>query len=235
MQGCCMAGLPSDSILVGLSAARAHGLDLARDYHEVAVAPTSGIRSRRGLIVRHVIFPVGDIVTVRGERVTSLHRTLRDICVFEPAVDSLIAIDMALHLRLTTKASLEAYVNHAAGLPGANRMRRLVRLAEPAASPMETRLRWLLIAAGLPAPEVQADLFDSGGKFVGRADLFYRDAGLAIEFDGGNHRDRLVADDQRQNLIINAGFRILRFTATDVYKRPEVVAAQVRGSLATPR
>ena len=97
---------------------------------------------------------------------------------------------------------------------------------------METRLRWLLISNGLPRPEVQAELRNSMGRLIGRADLLFRDAKLVIEYDGGNHRDRLVTDDQRQNLIINAGFRILRFTAPDVYGRPEVLVAQVRGSLA---
>jgi len=39
---------------------------------------------------------------------------------------------------------------------------------------METRLRWLLLSAGLPQPEVQVDLRDDDGDFLGRADLYYR-------------------------------------------------------------
>jgi len=96
---------------------------------------------------------------------------------------------------------------------------------------METRLRWLLISAGLPQPEVQVDLHDDDGEFLGRADLYYPHARLVIEYDGVNHRERLVSDDRRQNLLINAGYRILRFTAADIHGRPEVVAAQVRGSI----
>jgi hypothetical protein len=96
---------------------------------------------------------------------------------------------------------------------------------------METRLRWLLIQAGLPRPEVQTNLHDGNGRFIGRADLYYRAAKLILEYDGGNHRERLVEDDRRQNLLIGAGFRLLRFTATDVHNRPEVIETQVRGSL----
>lgn len=44
-------------------------------------------------------------------------------------------------------------------------------------------------------------------------------------------RPRVGLTVRRQNLLINAGFRLLRFTATDVYNRPEVVEAQVRGAL----
>jgi len=59
-----------------------------------------------------------------------------------------------------------------------------------------------------------------------------RDSRLVVEFDGGNHRERLTSDDRRQNRLIGAGYRILRFTAADIHARPEVVVAQVRGSLA---
>ena len=224
---------PAEKVVVGASAARIHGLDLERDYKEIAVPPSSGVRSRRGLLVRDVSFPADDIVNVRDVWVTSLHRTLRDLCVGEPAIDALIAIDMALHLRRTTKQALEEYSNRVPGLPGAKRLWRLVGLAAPAASPMETRLRWLLISARLPRAEVQAELHDSSGRFVGRADLYYPAARLVIEFDGGNHRERLVADNPRQNLLLNAGYRLLRFTSADVFQRPEVVVAQGRGMLAS--
>jgi very-short-patch-repair endonuclease len=226
-----MPALPADKVLVGASAARVHGLDLGRDYVEIAVPPSSGVRSRRGLIVRHVVFPPGEVVSVKQVRVTSLHRTLRDLCIAEPAVEALIAIDMALHLRRTTWTALEEYVGTVAGLPGAKRLRRLITLAAPAESPMETRLRWLLISARLPRPEVQTNLYGSDGDFVGRADLYYPAARMVVEFDGGNHRERLVTDDRRQNLLINAGYRVLRFTSADIYQRPDIVTAQVRGGL----
>jgi len=93
---------------------------------------------------------------------------------------------------------------------------------------METRLRWHILHAGLPRPQVQAELRNPEGRFVGRADLYYPAGKLVIEYDGGNHRDRLVEDDRRQNAIINAGYRVLRFTNADT---PEVITAQVRKAL----
>lgn len=112
-----------------------------------------------------------------------------------------------------------------------SRLRQLSLLAAPAESPMETRLRWLLFQAGLPRPEVQANLRDGSARFVGRADLYFPAARLVLEFDGGNHRDRLVEDDRRQNALVNAGYRLLRFTAADIHGRPDVVVAQVREAL----
>lgn len=92
---------------------------------------------------------------------------------------------------------------------------------------METRLRWILLEGRLPRPEVQVDLG------VGRADLFYRSARLIIEYDGGNHRDRLVEDDRRQNALVGAGYTLLRYTAPDVYQRPSLIVTQVRAALGT--
>jgi very-short-patch-repair endonuclease len=87
-----------------------------------------------------------------------------------------------------------------------------------------------LLQARLPRPEVQTELGDAA-RFAGRVDLYYPGARLVLEFDGGNHRERLVEDDRRQNLLVNAGFRLLRFTAADIYQRPDVVVEQVRAAL----
>ena len=93
---------------------------------------------------------------------------------------------------------------------------------------METRLRLLLVFAGLPRPEAQVRFHDSSGRFLGRPDLYYPTDRLGLEYDGGGHRDNLVADNQRQNRLVNAGFRLLRFTAADIYHPPEWVIGQVR-------
>jgi very-short-patch-repair endonuclease len=198
------------------------GLDFnAIEPVEIVVPPRSGVRSRPGLSVRHCKIPASDAITVRGLHTTTLDRTLRDLSIRWPAVEVLVAMDMALARGLTLDRCV-----------GTRKLRSLAAMAAPAESPMETRLRWLLIRPGLPRPEVQVNLRDSENRFVARADLYYRSARLVVEYDGGNHRDRLVEDDRRQNLIVNSGFRLLRFTAADIYNRPEVTAVQVRGALA---
>lgn len=94
---------------------------------------------------------------------------------------------------------------------------------------METRLRMLLVLNGLPRPEVQVTLRDESGAFLGRPDLFYRKHKLGLEYDGEFHRVSLVEDNRRQNRLLMAGIRLLRFTAADVLRRPAGVLAQVRG------
>jgi len=224
--------LPAEAVFAGPTAAWLFGLDVVpTDPVEIVVPPGSGIRSRNGLsVLRHEI-PPHEVVSVRGMRATALRRTLARLCLLGPPVEALAAIDMAVRLGLTDAAALCRYANASNGHAGAGRLRTLSLLAAPAESPTETRLRWLLIQAGLPRPEVQTNLRDGAARFVGRADLYYPEAQLVLEYDGGNHRERLVEDDRRQNLLINAGFRLLRFTAADIHKRPEVLVAQVQAAL----
>ena len=98
---------------------------------------------------------------------------------------------------------------------------------------METRLRMLVVLGGLPRPEAQVTIRDGWRRTVGRLDLYYRDRRLGLEYDGGQHRETLAEDNRRQNRLLEAGVRLLRFTAGDVFNNPDVVLAQVRSALAT--
>ena len=103
-----------------------------------------------------------------------------------------------------------------------------------AESVMESRLRLLLILAGLRPPRTQGSLRDEYGLFLARPDLYYPDARLAIEYDGASHRESLAADNRRQNRLIDAGYRLLRFTAGDVLDAPAAVVSMVRRALVSP-
>jgi len=72
---------------------------------------------------------------------------------------------------------------------------------------METKLRLLLVLAGLPRPQAQVSLHDDSGRFVGRPDLYYPPQRLAVEYDGAAHRESLTADNRRQNRMVKAGLR----------------------------
>jgi hypothetical protein len=151
-------------------AAWMHGLDVEpASPVEVALPHDSHLRSRAGLNVHHCDV-ADEAVTIRDIRATNLSRTLLDLCARLSAVEALVVADMACHAGLTDKETLLRYTDDAKGRRGVARLRRLAGLAEPAESPMETRLRWLLIDAGLPIPEVQTDLYNSSGESTGRAE-----------------------------------------------------------------
>jgi very-short-patch-repair endonuclease len=223
--------LPDEAVFAGATAAWLFGLDLKpTDPVEIVVPPSSSLRSRAGLSVRRCDVPRKEVVSRRGFRATALLRTLVDLCLGRTPVEALVAIDMAVHAGLTDASVLCRYAEEADARAGAGRLRLLAQLAAPAESPMETRLRWLLVQAGLPRPEVQTNLRIGTYRF--RADLYYQASKLVVEYDGGNHRERMVEDNRRQNVLLNNGYQVLRFTAADVYTRPKVVVADVRAALA---
>ena len=90
----------------------------------------------------------------------------------------------------------------------------------------------LLVLRGLPRPEAQVTIRDGWHRVIGRVDLSYREQGLGLEYDGGTHRDTLAEDNRRQNRLLEAGVRLLRFTAGDIFNTPDLVADQVRTALA---
>ena len=229
--------LPPGAAFSGLTAAWLHGLDVEPcDPIEVTIPEPSGSSRVAGASVRRAALAAGDIVLRHRLPATPALRTAVDLGGRNPLKEAVVAVDLFLHAELV---SLDELRSHVAGHPGAwgiGRLRRVVDLAEPKSeSAMESRLRLVIVMAGLPKPEVQIDVRDDRGHFLGRPDLLYPRHRLAIEYDGGTHRDRMVEDNRRQNGLVGAGYRLLRFTAADVYGAPDTVAMQVRHSLAAKR
>jgi hypothetical protein len=225
--------LPAGAAFSDRTAGWIHGLDLpACDPVEAVVPPECGVSARSGIYVRRAPLPREDVVERKSLPVTAPLRTVTDLGRRLPLIDAVTAIDMALHDRLVDLDELRIAAADCGAIPGSARLRRAIDLAEPKTeSPMETRLRLLLILAGLPRPCAQVSLLDERGRFLGRPDLLYRDQCLVIEYDGGVHRETLVNDDRRQNRLLGAGYRVLRFTAPDVLGNPDAVVAQVRAAL----
>jgi uncharacterized protein DUF559 len=225
--------LPAGTAFAGRTAAWLHGLDLPPcDPIEVVASPAVGISGRVGVLVRRQAINDSDIVIRRGFPATSPLRTMTDLAWRLPLVDAVAAADMALHAGLVTLDELRARAIALNQRKGVKALRRVIELAEPAAeSPMETRLRLMLILAGLPRPEVQRPLIGDGGRFLARADLFYPEKQLVIEFDGSTHKTSLVEDSRRQNRLISAGYSILRFTTSDVLGSPDSLVMQIRQAL----
>jgi very-short-patch-repair endonuclease len=174
-----------------------------------------------------------DVVVRRGFRTTSLLRTIFDLSWKLTLVEAVVVADLALHARSVKRTELTDFIDGRSGQKGVRRARRVLELAAAdAESPMETRLRMLLVLNGLPRPELQVTIRDEDGSPIGRPDLYYREQRLGLEYDGETHRASLVEDNRRQNRLLMAGVRLLRFTGADVLRRPETVLSQVRDVLA---
>jgi len=222
--------LPDGAVLSGRSAAYLHGLDYPPcSPVEVTIRGTSRFA---GLAIRRNFLVPEDIVMRKGLRVTSPLRTVVDLVSRLTTVEGVVALDAVLHKRLLRLEQVRAWADVHPRHRGVAKLRRAIDLAEPKAeSPMETRLRLVLVLAGLPRPRVQVSLGNED-TFLGRADLYYAGPRLIIEYDGGTHRDRLAYDDRRQNRLVDAGYRLLRFTAADILESPASIVALVRRNLA---
>jgi hypothetical protein len=228
--------LPLVAAFSGPTAAWLHGLDVPPCTPvEITVPPACGIAMRAGVGLRRSELAAGEVVMISGLPATSALRTLADLGRRPPLVEAVATLDSALNKALLDLGELRAWADDHAAYRGIKLLRQAVDLAEPATeSVMETRLRLVLVLAGLPRPEAQVSLFDAAGGFLGRPDLYYRAHRLGLEYDGATHRDSLVADNRRQNRLLHGGYRLLRFTAADVLSTPDSVVALVRSALAVP-
>ena len=229
--------LPRGSVFSHRTAARILGVDVALRTapavpHDVTAPRDIRLSTSADLRVRHAQLRPGDVKVIGGLPTTTPVRTGFDLARHLPLVEAVAAVDALLHSGLVGRAQLHEYVRRRRGWQGIAQARQVVELAEPATqSLMESVLRIVLLERGCPRPSVQQWICDRRGNKVGRVDIWYQQARLAIEYDGDWHRYNLVEDNRRQNLLLDQGIRLLRFTATDVFQRPDAVAAEVRGHL----
>lgn len=221
------------AVFSGRAAAWLHGLDVEPGPAvEVTVPHGQGIVVRAGMSIRRQWLEPDDIVTIRGYRTTSIARTLCDLSRRLSLTEEVVLLDAALHANLLDEASLRAWMAARRGTTGIVALRRAVGFVEPLAeSPMETRLRMLLVLAGLPCPLAQVTITEANGSTAGRLDLYYPEQRLGLEYDGAGHRESLVEDNRRQNRLLRLGIRLLRFTADDMQHRRAAIVSEVTGEL----
>ena len=178
--------------------------------------------------------PKDEVTVAHGLRATSVLRTLEDIGRRWSIVEATVVVDAALQAGLAQLSTFQLWARSRRGGRGLVNLRAVAGWAEPKSeSPMETRLRMVLILGGLARPEAQVPIYDLDDRFVGRPDLYYPEHRLGLEYDGGVHRESLAEDNRRQNRLLEAGVTLLRFTAGDVLSRPAMVVAQVRAMCAS--
>jgi hypothetical protein len=117
----------------------------------------------------------------------------------------------------------------------ARRARRAASLVRPGVdSPMETRIRLLIVLAGLPEPQVNFILRVVGGKWRWRFDLCYPEYKLIIEYDGRQHAfdtEQWTHDLERREWLDQDGWRILIVISEDIYGHPLRTLQRVRAAL----
>lgn len=228
------------AVIGGLTAARLHGLGAlprrppGEEVHLVVPRLTARTR-RRGIALHWSNLLAEEVVEVDGMAVTSIMRTLVDLVLRRPREAAVAVLDAALHEGRITEDDLPSMRLMARGRAGTQRAAQWWSLADGRAeSPLETRLRLLLLDAGLHPEEVQYTLTDAGGGFVARLDFAWPSRKVAVEADGETVHDQpdaLYHDRWRQNSIVALGWSVLRYTWRDT-SRPALLAADLRRHLA---
>ena len=114
--------------------------------------------------------------------------------------------------------------------PGGPLLREAIEwIREDSWSPRESEVRCLLVAAGLPEPELNVDLFE-GGAFLGCVDMVYRAQKVAIEYLGRVHAGSWGADVERLARLRAAGWIVIEVTA-ELLADPRELVRRVRRAL----
>ena len=211
------------------SAAELHGLLPAagRDVDVTVVGRNpgfhAGIRLHRPRVLGR-----GDVRKMRGIPVTSVARTICDLAASEPRRDTEAAFQEALYRRVVTPSALAGVLAGEPRRKGGALIRALIDDPRLTRSERERRLLKLIAAAQLTRPltNVRVEGYQVDALWPGEK--------LIVEFDGwGAHGHRLAfeTDRKRDQMLLAAGYRVLRVTDRQLKYEPVAVAARIAQAL----
>jgi hypothetical protein len=189
-------------------------------------------RPHPGLVVRRDRLRDDEITHVRDVACTTPLRTAFDLARGADQGAAVVAVDrLANRHRFHPDRLLDLHGRYR-GRRGVARVPGVVALASPyAESPMETRLRLLIVGAGLPRPEVQWVVQDAATRTAFWLDLAWPEHRIGIEYEGEPHteRSRVLRDIARTTRLVDLGWRVYRYTKLDMHgDRARIVAELAR-------
>jgi very-short-patch-repair endonuclease len=196
---------------------------------EVTV-PHRGQRSHARLIVhRSHLFP-GEITQVKGVEVTTPVRTAYDLARRGDLVEGVVAVDRLANVHRFNPDLLLNFTARYRGTRGNELVPYVLAFADRrAGSPMETRLRLLIVQAGLPKPEVQWAVQDERTRTAVWLDLAWPDLMIGIEYEGEDHTKpgQVLRDVGRYTGLVDKGWRIYRYTKVEIRRHPDRIVDQL--------
>lgn len=212
------------------SAARVYGVPIPALPDEHVSVVEARHRRQRPEIRCHVARSGARVCTVSGVRVSAPAQLFVELAELLGLVDLAVVGDHLIRAGWLTLEELLEYCT-ATRLPGGAPARRAAAyVRKDVDSPMESRLRMLLVLAGLPEPEVNLIIRTEDGAPLRRYDLSYRACRAIVEYDGRHHIEReenWEADLDRREAIDDDGWRILVVTSRGIYREPERTVMRV--------
>ncbi|MBF5030065.1 type IV toxin-antitoxin system AbiEi family antitoxin domain-containing protein [Micromonospora sp. WMMA1976] len=223
-------------------------LGTAAELHGIAgLPPTAAIhvsvpphrphvqrRAEPSLTVHQLTLGDADVCRADGVPVTTPARTVADVLLRARRYPAVCVLDSALNQGILAENDMSLVLAYLAGRRGAVAAREFLAEADGRAqSPLETRARLRCVDGGVPPEVLQLPVRDDDGYLLGVGDLAWRGARLIAEADGRAPHltpEAVYADRFRQNRLVNAGWRILRFTWSDTL-RPDYIPQTVKHAL----
>jgi hypothetical protein len=225
---------PADAVASHFSAARLLGLPVPEHLNEhVTVFRPQDRRWRPGL-KPHVTKRPRRVITVRGIRTTDPVTTFIQLAGVLGLVDLVVVGDALVKKYKVSPSRLVRACRESQEYYAGAALRAAVYVRRGVDSPMETRLRLLLVLAGLPEPKVDVREMNADGTWRRRYDLCYPEFKIIIEYDGRQHAEdasQWQSDLERREELDEAAYRILVVTARGIFIEPERTIERVRRQL----
>ncbi len=226
---------PKRAFISHRTAAAIHGATAPANHADVDVSVTKKANRRFTSGIRpHLARDADDVTTIKGVRVSSACRTFAELARVLSPVDLVVVGDRLVKLGRCTPRQLTAYCQSWTGYFRRKAIYCASLVRAGVDSPMETRLRLLIILAGLPEPTVNFKLRRADGSVRRRFDLSYPSVHLIIEYDGRQHAEdpeQWQIDIDRREELDDEHWRLLIVTRKGIYDDPLNTLIRVRDKL----
>jgi len=224
---------PEDAFASHWSAARVLKLPVPDNPFEHVTVRQKEDRRYRPWLKPHVTIRARGVIVVRGIRVTDPITTFLQMAGHLSLVDLVVLGDAIVRIFRIAPARLVEAAKKSTDYYAAAARRAAAYVRKGVDSPMETRLRMLIVLAGLPEPVVNVVLLHEDGTWRRRFDLCYVKIKLVVEYNGRQHREepQRSEDERRREELEPEGYLILPFEAEDIYVTPEATLHKIRRQL----
>ncbi|MDQ1710419.1 MAG: hypothetical protein QOG49_1804 [Frankiaceae bacterium] len=214
--------------------------DVARPEVHVTAPLRRDVADVPGRLVAHRSADLGDAVRrTRDERaVTALERTIVDLCTTIGSRREVRALAAdAVQRRLTVPSRLVREIGRRPSLPGLKTLADVLgAVSDGARSVLELELREHMATGGVVAPLHGAPVHGRSGQCY-EVDNLWPEKRLIVEVDGREWHlspDDWESDLDRMTDLVDAGYRLLRFTAAAIRRRTNQTLATIRRQIAVP-
>jgi hypothetical protein len=184
---------------------------------------------------RSTTLTLSDITVVQGVPCTTFPRTLLDIAEVIRPNQLERAFEQAEQLEVLDFGSLADQIERNRTRRGAKRLRTVMEDYTAGHgvpwTKIETDLKALVTAAGLPLPEMNRFIVLDDGEPAIRPDFYWPAHRVVVQADGWKfHRSRAAFERDRRNdqRLLAAGYRVIRITYRQIHTEPERIAAMIR-------